>query len=126
MAASISLSVGLGLAASNAAAAMIWPAWQDPHCGTSISCQASCTGCVPSAESPSTVVIGAFTLETFVTHDRIGLPLRCTVQAPQMPMPHPYLVPFRSSSSRRTHNKGMSAGTSTVRDLPLMVNLYAM
>src|SRR5256885_13089236 len=32
--------------------------------------------------------------------------------------PHPYLVPTSRSSSRSTHNSGMSGGTSTRRTLP--------
>jgi isoquinoline 1-oxidoreductase alpha subunit len=37
--------------------------------------------------------------------------------------PQPNFVPCRSSTSRRTHRSGMSAGTSTVRDLPLTVKV---
>src|ERR1700730_11400978 len=57
MASSISASVGLGFFASSAAADMICPDWQYPHCGTSSSIQAFCTGCDASTESPSIVVI---------------------------------------------------------------------
>ena len=57
MASSISLSVGLEFSASSTAALMIWPDWQYPHCGTSISIHASCRGCVRSGEIPSIVVI---------------------------------------------------------------------
>ena len=35
------------------------------------------------------------TAETGVTHERIGLPSRCTVQAPHSAMPQPNLVPVR-------------------------------
>ena len=46
--------------ASNAAADMIWPAWQYPHCGTSIFAPGLCSGWEPSGESPSIVVMCAF------------------------------------------------------------------
>ena len=42
--ASISSSLGLALFASKAVALMIWPAWQYPHCGTSMSCHARVVG----------------------------------------------------------------------------------
>src|SRR6266567_5974706 len=47
--------------------------------------------------------------------ERTALPPTSTVQAPQTPIPQPYLAPFRSSTSRRTHRSGVSDGTSTVR-----------
>src|SRR3990170_406935 len=56
---SMSASVGFGLLASNAAADMICPAWQYPHCGTSTSNHAFCNGCDPSADKPSIVVTAA-------------------------------------------------------------------
>src|SRR5438094_8542315 len=43
-ASSMSASVGLGFLESSAAADMICPDWQYPHCGTSSSIQAFCTG----------------------------------------------------------------------------------
>src|SRR6267142_2355501 len=71
MASSISASVGLGFFASSAAADMICPDWQYPHCGTSSSIQAFCTGCDASVESPSIVVIFfPATLETGVMQER--------------------------------------------------------
>src|SRR5579864_1445757 len=126
MAESMSLSVGWGLLASSADADIIWPAWQYPHCGTSTSIQAFCTGCVPSADNPSMVVTGSFTVPTCVWQDRTALPFRWTVQAPQSPAPQPNLVPFMSRTSRRTHNRGVSAGTSTVLDCPFTLSVYAM
>src|SRR5580765_3134461 len=41
-------------------------------------------------------------------------------------MPHPYFVPLRSRTSRRTQSSGMSAGTSTVVDFPLTLNVNVM
>ena len=70
---------------------------------------------MPSADSPSIVVIGALAaMDTGVWHDRTGRPRRCTVQAPHWPMPQPNFVPLRFRTSRITHSRGMSAGTSTV------------
>src|SRR5206468_12343692 len=60
---------------------------------------------------------------TGVTQERIGRPSTCTVQAPHSAMPQPNLVPVRPITSRSTHKSGMSAGTSTVRTLPLMLNV---
>src|SRR6185436_15029205 len=120
-------SVGLGFFARSAEAAMIWPAWQYPHCGTSSSIHARCTGCDPLGDSPSIVVTAAFpTLETGVWQDRVATPLSCTVHAPHCATPQPYLVPGRSSTSRRTHRRGMSGGTSTVADFPLTLRVYFM
>src|SRR2546423_1259372 len=53
---SISESAGFGLLASSAAAVMICPAWQKPHCGTASSHHARCSGWSPSTERPSIVV----------------------------------------------------------------------
>src|SRR5215218_10192142 len=54
---SMSASEGLGLLFSSAAACMICPDWQKPHCATSSSIQACCTGCrPPSGPRPSIVV----------------------------------------------------------------------
>src|SRR4051812_40146821 len=41
-------------------------------------------------------------------------------------MPQPNFVPFKSRTSRSTHSSGMSAGTSTVFDVPLTLNVMAM
>ena len=64
--------------------------------------------------------------ETGVWQLRTALPFRCTVHAPHWPMPQPYLVPFSFRTSRITHNRGMSAGTSTVLDRPFTVSWKAM
>src|SRR6185503_11045485 len=126
MAPSISLSDGCLLVESSAAADIIWPAWQYPHCGTSTSIQARCTGCVPSTDNPSIVVTGSFTVPTCVWQDRTALPFTWTVQAPHSPAPQPNLVPFMSRTSRSTHKRGVSAGTSTVLDCPFTLSVYAM
>src|ERR1700751_1277547 len=54
------------------------------------------------------------TLETWVKQERTACPATMTVQAPHRPMPQPYLVPCRSSVSRRTQRSGVSGSTSTV------------
>ena len=59
-------------------------------------------------------------------HDRIAVPLTCTVHAPHCAMPQPNFVPFMSRTSRSTQSRGMSAGTSTVVDFPLTLNVIAM
>src|SRR5580658_8361607 len=64
--------------------------------------------------------------ETGVWQLRTALPLRCTVHAPHCPMPQPYFVPLSFRTSRITHKRGMSAGTSTVLDRPFTVSWKAM
>src|SRR5271163_49674 len=66
------------------------------------------------------------TEEIGVWQPRTAAPSRCTVQAPHNPAPQPNLLPFKSSSSRRTQSKGMSPSTSMVRDTPLILIVYAM
>src|SRR5215475_13117788 len=83
-------------------------------------------GCEWSGDRPSIVVMcRPATAEMGVTHERIGDPLLCTVQAPQSDMPHPNFVPVRPSVSRKTQSSGMAAGTSTDCGLPLSVNWTA-
>ncbi len=53
------------------------------------------------------------TLAAGVMQERIGLPSRCTVQAPHWAMPQPYLVPVRPIRSRITQSSGISGVTST-------------
>src|ERR1019366_1133477 len=127
IAVSISASVGFGVFASSAEADISWPAWQYPHCGTSSSTHARCSGCAPSAESPSIVVTSApASVETRRWHERIGAPLMCTVHEPHWPMPQPNFVPLRSRWSRSTQRSGVSSATSTVLDLPLTLNVTVM
>src|SRR3954462_13855681 len=94
MAASISASLGFGLLLSNAAAAMICPDWQYPHCGTSSWTQAFWIGWLLSGDRPSMVVIFLpAAADTGNEQERVGVPSMCTVQAPHWAMPQPYLVP---------------------------------
>src|SRR3979409_1357548 len=116
--------LGLLFLASSAAACLICPEWQEPHCGTCLATHAFCSGCSPLGESPSMVVIFLpAAAETGVEHERTGLPLMCTVQAPHCAMPQPNLVPVSPSSSRITHSSGVSAGCSELTSLPLTTNL---
>ena len=52
------------------------------------------------------------TLEIRVVQLFMALPSMWTVQAPQLPMPQPYLVPFSLKWSRSTHNSGVSSSPS--------------
>src|SRR5580700_7148050 len=123
MASSMSVSVGLEFSASKTAALTTCPDWQYPHCGTSISIQACCRGCVRSGEIPSMVVTFLpAARETGATQERTACPSICTVQAPHSAIPQPYLVPVRFSESRITHSKGVDGGSSTLTFLPLTVN----
>src|SRR5215467_8367099 len=54
-----------------------------------------------------------------VTQERVATPSICTVQAPQSAIPQPNFVPVMPSTSRNTHNRGVSPSTSTVRSIPL-------
>src|SRR5437016_11102596 len=122
MVASISASVGCGFFARSAAAAMIWPDWQYPHCGTSSSIHARCTACARFLERPSIVVTRLpATAATGSTQVRVATPSRWTVQAPHWAMPQPNLVPVRPSVSRSTQRSGVSGVTLTVSRLPFTV-----
>src|SRR6266699_3022652 len=123
MASSISLSVGLAFCASSTAALIICPLWQYPHCGTSTSIHARCSGCDRLADNPS-IVVRRFpaTLASGDTHERIALPSRCTVHAPHNAIPHPNLVPVNPSESRSTHSSGVDGSSSTFTGFPLSVN----
>jgi hypothetical protein len=94
IAASMSASLGFGLTLSKAAADMICPDWQYPHCGTSISSHAFCTAWLRPADNPSMVVMALpSTALKGSTQDRTATPSRCTVQAPHRATPQPNLVP---------------------------------
>src|SRR5256884_4146087 len=122
IASSMSASVGCGFLASNAAAAMIWPDWQQPHCGTSSAIHARCTAWARFLDRPSIVVTRLLaTAEMGSTQVRVATPSRCTVQAPHCAMPQPNLVPVSPSVSRSTQRSGVSGATSTVSRLPLTV-----
>src|SRR3954467_12583228 len=60
---------------------------------------------------------------TGITHERLGDPARCTVQAPHSATPQPNFVPFMPSKSRRTHKSGMSGSASTLCDFPLILRV---
>src|SRR5277367_4519767 len=62
------------------------------------------------------------TFETCVWHENARLPSMCTMQAPQRPAPQPNLVPVSLSCSRMTHNRGVSAGVSTLTAIPFTVS----
>ena len=57
---------------------------------------------------------------TGITQARLGMPSRCTVQAPHNATPQPNLVPFIPSRSRKAQSRGMSGSASTLCDLPLI------
>ena len=58
IAALMSASLGFLFFSIKAAAVMIMPLWQKPHCGTCNCTHAFCTGCdLPSADNASMVVI---------------------------------------------------------------------
>src|ERR1700691_3282722 len=120
MACVICSSVGDAVLPSKAAAAIICPVWQYPHCATSSAIHACCSTCKPFAESPSMVVIFLpATCETGVEQERVALPSTCTVHAPHNPAPQPYFVPVSSSVSRNTQSSGVSGATVTRFSLPL-------
>src|SRR6516225_3138186 len=74
---------------------------------------------------PSIVVMSfPAAADTGMEHDRMGLPLRCTVQAPHWAMPHPYLVPVSPARSRMAHNNGILGSASTVKVFSLIFNVY--
>jgi hypothetical protein len=54
--------------------------------------------------------------------DRTASPSICTVQAPHRAMPQPYFVPVIPSTSRSTHNSGISGSTSACCAFPLTVS----
>src|SRR6266581_7647224 len=106
---------------------MIMPDWQYPHCGTSSSIQASCTGCVPSGDKPSMVVTALpAAAETGTLQERTGLPSMCRVQAPHWAMPQLNLVPVSPRESRITQSSGVSGATSTECRTPFTVRFTAI
>src|SRR5260370_6125752 len=56
---------------------------------------------------------------TGMAQDCAAVPSRCTVQTPQTPMPQPYFVPVRPSSSRRTQSNGVSGADTMLWTIPL-------
>src|SRR6476659_2102454 len=116
----ICASVGRGFLSSSAFAVMIWPFWQNPHCGTCSSIQACCIGCSrPFAARPSSVVISPFTEDAGTRQDGTAAPLMITLHARHCPRPHPNRGPWSPRSLRRTYSKGVAESTSTECDRPL-------
>jgi hypothetical protein len=72
------------------------------------------------------VILAAPSEEIGVWHARIGWPSASTVQAPHWAMPQPYFVPVRPSSSRSTHNNGVSGGELTFKGRPFTSTVIAM
>src|SRR5215471_19241754 len=66
------------------------------------------------------------TVDICVWQDRTALPSIWTVQAPQRPEPHPYLVPVSLRCSRTTQSSAVSGSASTFTVLPLIVNATAV
>ena len=60
---------------------------------------------------------------TGTPQERIATPSIWTVQAPHCAMPQPYLVPVSPTFSRIAQSSGVSASTSTLIVLPLIVRL---
>ena len=89
--------VGLGFAATSAAADTTWPGVQKPHCTASARTNASIRGW---SRSPSIVVISPETLCASVMHESVGTPSICTVHAPQCPSLHAIFVPVSPTTSR--------------------------
>src|SRR5689334_20843627 len=63
------------------------------------------------------------TAETGITQERTACPSTCTVHAPHAAMPQAYLVPVMPSSSRSTHNNGISGSTSTSTCFPFTLSV---
>ena len=115
MYATISSLLGFLFDSYSAAACIIWPDWQYPHCGTCASIQAFWSGWDRFFERPSIVVTDfPATAETGVIHALIGWPSRWTVQAPQSPEPHPNFVPVSFGCSRSAHNNAVSGWESSL------------
>jgi hypothetical protein len=72
------------------------------------------------------VVTAPATSPTDVMQERTAAPSICTVQAPHCATPQPYFVPVRPITSRITHSRGISAGTSTAYAVLLTVSLIAL
>jgi hypothetical protein len=95
------------------------------HCGTSISIQACCSGCVPSADKPSIVVMGALAADTGVWHDRWARPPTITARAALADAATEF-GPLQIQDVPNHPQEGMSAGTSTVVVFPLTFKVNGM
>jgi hypothetical protein len=63
-----------------------------------------------------------WTRARLVTHARAACPSSSTVQAPQIPEPHPYFVPVSCYSPRSVQSSSPSPSVLTVTGRPLRVN----
>src|SRR5581483_11010977 len=88
----------------------------------------ACTFCPTGWLAIASIVVtcAAPTADTGVTQLRIGLPSRCTVQAPHWATPQPYFGPVIPRVSRRVQRSGVSGSTSASITLPLTLSLKAM
>src|SRR5882724_9400497 len=68
------------------------------------------------------VTLRPATVDSGVTQERMALPSRWTVHAPQSAIPQPNLVPVRPATSRTAHSRGMLGSASSVVGLPLREN----
>ena len=88
---------------------------------------ALCTARATGPEAPSIVVTDFPATElTGVTHDRMGVPSTCTVQAPHSAMPHPYFVPINLAFSRMAQSRGTSGRVSSVTLRPFSISEVGM
>src|SRR5262245_16984600 len=78
-----------------------------PHCRAACSRNFCCNGCRPSGLAmPSIVVTSCPDASTPSTqHELTRTPSRMTLQAPQLPLLHPSLLPVSPRTSRSTSNK---------------------
>src|SRR4051794_1897355 len=104
---------------------MIIPGVQNPHWRPWHSRNASCTGCNwPLLDRPSMVVTSAPSAWTASTlQDFTLVPLRWTVQAPQLLVSQPITVPVLPSTSRRYWTSNIRGSTSSDTDIPSTVRL---
>src|SRR5260370_10240197 len=115
----ISSSDGFLFVAISAAACMIWPAWQYPHCGTFKARQAFCTGWLPCASSPSIVVTDRPEASfTAVVQGRGASPPALTEDGPHSCTPAPAFLPPVPQSARSIPDKRSTRIPSTTAFLP--------
>ena len=125
MACRISASPGVGLASSNALADSTIPGVQKPHWVPPSSTSALWIGCSsPALASPSMVSTSRPATSSAKTRQALtGAPSIRTVQVPQLPLPHPSLVPVKPMRSRKSSSSVSRGSTNTECSAPLMVEL---
>jgi len=64
------------------------------------------------------------TADAKIEQDRVGLPLRRTVQAPHWAIPQPNFVPVRPTRSRMAQRRGIFSSASMGIDFPFMRRVY--